>query len=69
MAKTTQVLKLHANGQKFSAVYKVDTSMYVLYRHTWELGEHGFYTERKRIEMKAYDICSVLRYAEIAMRG
>lgn len=67
MAKTIQVLKLNANGRRFSAVYKVDTSMYILYRHTRELNNYGYYTERKRIEMKADNICAVLRYTEAAM--
>ena len=69
MAKTTQVLKLHANGQRFSAVYKVDTSMYVLYRHTRELNKYGYYTERKRTVMSADNICPLLRYVEAAMMG
>lgn len=69
MAKTTQVLKLHANGQKFSAVYNAETCMYRLYRHTWELNKYGYYTERKRTVMGADSICPLLRYVETAMMG
>ena len=67
MAKNIQVLKVHAQGQRFSAVYNVDTSMYRLYRHTRELNSYGYYTERKRTVMQANTICPLLRFVESAM--
>lgn len=63
MAKTTQVLKLEANGKKFSVIRKESEKYnpFVIYRHTWGLRECGYgCSEHKRIEAKYADMRSVL---------
>lgn len=65
MAKSTQIMKLVANGKKFSIVYRPDskTNPYTVYRHTWGLRECGYgMSEHKRIEVKYADLRSCLFY-------
>lgn len=70
MSNTTQVLKLEANGRKFTVVLHHDGSEkpYWIYRHTWSLRSCGYgYSERKRIEVKYADMKSCLIYLATAV--
>ena len=60
--KTRQVLKLDANGRKFTILYHEGVNNpYWIYRHTWSPRQDGCgYSERKRIEVKYEDIQSCL---------
>lgn len=65
MAKATQLLKMCANGRKFSVVYREDQKYnpYYVYRHTWSLRECGYgYGERKRVEVRYADMKSCMIY-------
>lgn len=65
MANTITVMKLNANGKKFSVVYHPNDSMnqYWVYRHSWGLRECGYgMSEKKRIEVKYADMRSCLIY-------
>ena len=64
MAKTIQLLKMNADGRKFSVVFHEYTeNPYWIYKHTWELRGCGYgYSERKRIVAKYADMRSCLYY-------
>lgn len=62
MAKTTQIMKISANGKKFTIVYRAGNGKpYVLYRHTWVARDGGYCTERKCIEAYYEDLYSCIR--------
>lgn len=62
MAKTRQVLKLEAEGQKFTVIYHEEcVNPFWVYQHTREHGQYGW-RERKRIQVKYADIQSCLYY-------
>lgn len=70
MAKTRQVMKLEANGKKFSVIYRESdkSNPFWVYRHTWGLRECGYgYAEHKRIEVKYANIESCLYYLAYAI--
>lgn len=65
MSKTSQVLKLEANGRKFTVVLHHDGSdnPFWVYRHTLCVRTCGYgYSERKRVEVKYADMRSRLYY-------
>ena len=65
MSKTNQVLKLEANGRKFTVVLHHDGSgnPFWVYRHTWSVRTCGYgCSERKRVEVKYADMRSCLYY-------
>lgn len=62
MASTRQCLKCSDKNGVFSVVYHESDSNnpYWLYKHTWERNKYGYYTERKRLQVKYADMGSCL---------
>lgn len=70
MQKTYKVLSLNIAGATYSCIYHTDEKINPLwvYRHTREVNEFGYRTERKRRVAKYADINSVLYYLAQTVR-